>query len=50
MKLQSSKVETKKKFLISGKAVFLLLRYHFVGMKYIQYLALSCIKTAGGNF
>ena len=51
MKLQSSKVETKKNSLFQGKQYFsLLLRYHFVGMKYIQYLALSCIKTAGGNF
>lgn len=52
MKLQSSKVETKKKnFLFQGKQYFfLLLRYHFVGMKYIQCLALSCIKTAGEKF
>lgn len=51
MKLQSSKVETKKKnSFFQGKQYFsLLLRYHFVGMKYIQYLALNCIKTAGGK-
>lgn len=52
MTLQNFNMETKKKnSLFQEKQYFsLLLRYHFVGMKYIQYLALSCIKTAGGNF
>lgn len=51
MKLQNFNMETKKKnSLFQEKQYFsLLLRYHFVGMKYIQYLALSCIKTAGGG-